>query len=217
MMDRSQVGQRLRLLRQQMGVSARALAQQAGITPAMVSYIENGKSSPSVVTLEKLLAALHTNLADFFGAARPAPTGPVYPRESMQLIADAERAYTLIFPPGAGIGVELLDEALQPGQPRPAFETLKCDVAGYVLSGSLTLEVQGEALRELRPGDAFYVPAGVTHRGFATGAAPVRLITASLAPQRHAPRKPWVGRARRPARAAMMSPIATPTRKEFPR
>jgi transcriptional regulator with XRE-family HTH domain len=174
------IGARLRLLRRRTGVSLRALAEQAGITPAMISYIENGKSSPSVVTLEKLLGVLGVSLADFFGAERATSDGPVFPREGMRLVADDERSYTVVFPRLPGIRMALLDELLQPGVPAPAFETQPTDVAGYVLSGELVLDIQGEASRTLRAGDAFYVPAGVSHRGYASAREPARLITAAI-------------------------------------
>lgn len=175
-------GSRLRLLRRRTGISLRSLAERAGIAPAMVSYIENGKASPSVVTLEKLLGALDISLADFFGAERAAPAGPVFAREGMRLVADAERSYTVVFPSRPDIHVAFLDELLQPGISAPAFETQPADVAGYVLSGELILEFQGEAPSVLRPGDAFYVPAGVSHRGYAAKDDAVRLITATVPP-----------------------------------
>jgi len=170
-------GRRLRMLRQRTGISLRALAEQAAITPAMISCIENGKASPSVVTLEKLLAALGTDLAAFFGAEQPIPEGPVLFREKMRLIADAERSYTLVLPRAAGFGMEVLDELLQAGRPPPDFQTLPGGVAGYVISGSLKLEIEGRPAQTLRPGDAFYVPAGVSHRGFSAGPGATRLIT----------------------------------------
>ncbi len=176
------IGSRLRLLRRRTGISLRALAERAGIAPAMVSYIENGKASPSVVTLEKLLGALDISMSDFFGAERATTTGPVFPREGMRLVADAERSYTVVFPTRSDIGVAFLDELLQPGIAAPAFETQPNDVAGYVLSGELILEIQGEEARTLRPGDAFYIPAGVSHRGYAAKGDAVRLITAAAAP-----------------------------------
>ncbi len=174
------IGVRLRLLRRRTGISLRALAERAGIAPAMVSYIENGKTSPSVVTLEKILGVLRISLADFFGAERAAEDGPVFTREGMRLVADDERSYTVVFPSRPDIGLAFLDELLQPGIPAPEFETQPADLAGYVLSGELILEIRGETPVTLRPGDAFYVPAGISHRGFADETGVVRLITATV-------------------------------------
>ena len=171
------VGRKLRLLRQRSGIGVRALAERAGVTPAMVSYVENDKASCSVVTLEKLLDALGTDMAAFFGAETDAPDGPVVPREVMRLVADEERNYTVLFPPAAGLGVEVLDELLQPAGTPPDFERRHGTTAGYVIAGEMTLEVQDDAPRTLRPGDAFHVPAAVSHRGYCAGGEPVRLIT----------------------------------------
>jgi transcriptional regulator with XRE-family HTH domain len=129
------IGARLHLLRRRTGISLRALAERADVTPAMISYIENDKASPSVVTLEKLLGVLGISLADFFGAERAAAGGPVFPRERMRLVADDERSYTVVFPRRPDIRMTFLDELLQPAVPVPAFESLPADVAGYVLNG----------------------------------------------------------------------------------
>lgn len=171
------VGRRIRLLRQRAGVSLRALAEGAGVTPAMVSYVENGKASPSIVTLEKLLGALGTDVAAFFGAEQNACGGPVYEREKMRLVSDQERSYTLVFPPEQGIGVEVTDELMQPGRARPEFQAQNFDLAGYVLAGQFSFQIESKKPRRLRPGDAFHVAAGVSHRGFASGSKPARLIT----------------------------------------
>jgi mannose-6-phosphate isomerase-like protein (cupin superfamily) len=77
----------------------------------------------------------------------------------------------------AGIRLEMFDEELRPSPKKPEFETLNCDVAGYILSGSLALEVEGEKKKAVRPGDAFYVPKGTSHRGYAIGDEPVRLVS----------------------------------------
>jgi mannose-6-phosphate isomerase-like protein (cupin superfamily) len=95
----------------------------------------------------------------------------------MRVVSDRERAYTMLLTRQPGIRLEMFDEELRPSRRKPDFETLACDVAGYVLSGSLTLEIEGREKQHVRPGDAFYVPKGTSHRGYATGDKPVRLVT----------------------------------------
>ena len=80
------------------------------------------------------------------------------------------------------IRIEIMDEHLQPGKPKPQFEILECDVAGYLLAGSLVLEIEGEKKQTLRTGDAFYIHKGKRHRGYATGNVPARLITVCYPP-----------------------------------
>ena len=172
------VGARIRLLRQRCGISIRQLAERADVTPGIISCIERGKNSPSISTLSKVLGALGTDLQAFFGGNGDAPQGPVFPRGQMKSIADQERSYTIIFPKRPEIKMDMLDERLYPVQELPAFEVLECDVAGYVISGNLRLEIEGEPAHVLQPGDAFYVPRNTPHRGYAFGDAEAHLITA---------------------------------------
>ena len=144
----------------------------------MISCIERDRNSPSIATLQKILAALSTDLASFFGNDSSLETGPVYERQRMKLVSDIERSYTIVFPRRKEIAVEMFDEQFLPMKRRPPYETLECDVAGYVIEGSLRLELPGVRARLLRPGDAFYVTRGRRHRGYAIGKEPARVITA---------------------------------------
>ena len=60
------VGARLRMLRAGAGLSIRALAEMSGLNVNTLSLIENGKSSPSVSTLQQLAAALGVPVTEFF-------------------------------------------------------------------------------------------------------------------------------------------------------
>lgn len=171
------VGQRVQVLRKRCGLSIRQLAGLAQVTPGIISCIERGKSSPSITTLQKVLNAMGTDLAAFFAGGEDTQEGPVFLREYMRAISDGDRNYTIVFAKRPEIGVEMFDEHIYPAKRRPQFETLECDVAGYLISGSLVLEMKGDKKQTLRPGDAFYIPKGQEHRGFAAKDEPVRLIT----------------------------------------
>jgi transcriptional regulator with XRE-family HTH domain len=173
----TQFPQRIQMLRKRCGLSIRQLAALAGVTPGIISCIERGKNSPSIATLQKILNALDTNLASFFAQEKEQQEGPVFLREHMQALSDGDRTYTIVFSKKPGIGVEMFDETLRPSKRHPPFETLKCDVAGYLLSGSLELEIKKQPKQTLRPGDAFYIPKDVEHRGFVVEEEPARLIT----------------------------------------
>ncbi len=60
------VGRRLRELRAGHGLSIRALAEQSGLNVNTLSLIENGKTSPSVSTLQQIAAALKVSVTAFF-------------------------------------------------------------------------------------------------------------------------------------------------------
>jgi quercetin dioxygenase-like cupin family protein len=47
---------------------------------------------------------------------------------------------------------------------------------GYLLEGSILLEIEGEAPRTLKAGDSFYVPAGKPHDGKNVGSGPAKVL-----------------------------------------
>lgn len=60
------VGFCLRKLRESHGLSIRALAEKSGLAVNTLSLIENGKTSPSVSTLQQLAGALQVHITAFF-------------------------------------------------------------------------------------------------------------------------------------------------------
>lgn len=173
------IGIRIQSLRKRYGLSIRELAQKAEVSAAMLSYAERGVSSLSLVTLQKVLTALGTSLTEFFSGEDQGGEGPVFARERMRTVTEAERTYTILLSKRPGVQVEMFDEQIRPSGKKPEYSKLKCDVAGYVLSGTLVLDVKGEEKRTLRTGDAFYVNKGTVHRGYAVDDKAVRLITVS--------------------------------------
>ena len=73
-------------------------------------------------------------------------------REAVQVVAE--------FAPGAAAG-----KHTHPGEE-----------LGYVLEGTLVLEIQGQPAVTLKAGDSFFVPAGVVHDGKNTGKSPARVF-----------------------------------------
>jgi len=65
------VGQRLRELRLERGLSIRSLAERSGLNVNTFSLIENGKTSPSVSTLQQVAAALEVPITAFFETDMP--------------------------------------------------------------------------------------------------------------------------------------------------
>jgi quercetin dioxygenase-like cupin family protein len=145
----------------------------------MLSYVERGVNSISLVTLQKVLTAMGTSMAEFFTEQNEVGAGPVFAREQMRVVSDPDRTYTILLRNRPGVQLEMFDEHIRPSKIKPSYTKLKCDIAGYVLSGGLVLEVKDEKKRDLRAGDAFYVAKGISHRGYALAGSGARLITAS--------------------------------------
>lgn len=175
------VGARLRNLRLRCHLSMRELAEKAGVSASYISAVESERISPTIVTLRKLLLGLDCDLGLFFSNDASASDGYVFRRERMHAVEDPGRSYAFVLPRRPDIRYEVLDEQLRAGE-KPEFEALPSDVAGYVLRGTLQLEIEGESLLTLRTGDAFYIPAGRASRGFCADEGPIRLISIQSPP-----------------------------------
>ena len=172
-------GRRLRALRLRAHLSMRELARRAGVAVSYVSNLEAGKVSATIASLRKLLVALDSDIGPFFSNGQSPQAGWVFPRHQMHTVHDQGRSYTFILPSRSDIRLEMFDEELFAGE-KPEFESLPGDLAGYVLSGELCLELKGETAQKLQAGDAFYVPAGRSVRGWCSEGPSVRLITTEL-------------------------------------
>jgi transcriptional regulator with XRE-family HTH domain len=128
-------GQRLKLLRELAGLSQRELAKRAGLTNSSISTIEQGRVSPSIQSLTRILSALPISLSDFFSFELP-------------LIPTSKRANL-----PAGIDAHTL---VLPAQSAHAFLVAKGDICGAVLKGELLLLINAQEHR-LVQGDTFYI------------------------------------------------------------
>ena len=179
--DKMEIARRLRSLRLRCRLSMREAANLAGVAPSYVSGIERGRVSPTIATLRKILNAIGSNLGCFFAAEPAHDDKHVFRRQTMRFTADRNRNYTFILPRRKDIKVEMIEEEYTPGE-KPKYEIIDADQAGYVIDGQLLLEIRGEKPAELRTGDAFYIPAGVSARGRCIKSKFTRLITVQFPP-----------------------------------
>ncbi len=175
----AETGRKLRTLRLRAHLSMRELADRAGVAVSYVSNVEAGLVSPTLATLRKLLIALGTDLGSFFTTDPSVPSGCIFRRHQMQTTSDTGRSYTFILPVRADIRVNMMDEEMFAGE-QPEFEKLDSDLAGYVLSGELILEFEGEKPQTLQAGDAFYALANQPVRGRCGSGKSVRLVTVAM-------------------------------------
>ena len=179
------IGPRLRSVRAAKGLSLRAVADRSGVTAAALSLIENGKNSPSVSTLKKVLGALGLTLAGFFAAERPAEvgTGVVTRRQRLVNVATGDGLKYLALPgPHAHRAIQIMHEIYASGAdtgPEPYSHA--GEEAGFCISGTIEVTVDGRS-QVLRPGDAFYFSSTLPHRWRNVGASTARMISACSPP-----------------------------------
>jgi len=148
------VGQSLRLLRDQRGLSLRALADRSGLSINAINRIERGEASPTVASLHLLSTALDVPITEFFHHDDPQTT--LFVKRELRVRSqhsgmDIEslgaglrhqqlEPFLVTLPPGAGIDHEPIAHCGQ--------EFVYC-VEGeidYRISGSIYTLSQGDSL-----------------------------------------------------------------------
>ncbi|MEX2962089.1 cupin domain-containing protein [Microbulbifer sp. TYP-18] len=173
------VGSRLKSVRKMHGLSQRELAKRAGVTNATISLIEQGRVSPSIGSLKKVLGGIPMSLAEFFTLqldhnaqvffrATEMPDLSTGPNQYRLLGADKRRRQMSIFyeiyPPGGDTGPELLRHDGEEG--------------GIIVSGRLEVTVGGECA-VLGLGDGYYFNSRLPHRFRNPGDLDCVLVTAN--------------------------------------
>ncbi|MCS6886767.1 MAG: cupin domain-containing protein [Chloroflexus sp.] len=170
------VGSRLRSLREQRRMSIRALAEASGLAVNTLSLIENGRTSPSVSTLQRLAMTLQVPISAFFT--------PDVPQQRV-VFTPAGHATATLFPHGAladlapGLANRTLEPlllTLDPGAgsgPDAIIHTGQEFVFG--LSGHILYTVAGTTY-PIGPGDSLLFEAVLPHCWHNPGYTPAQAL-----------------------------------------
>lgn len=153
------LGADLRALRKTRGLTLTDMAEALGRSVGWLSQVERDKSEPTIDDLREISALLGVSVSMLFRhAAAPADEAGYIVRK------DARR-------PIGSVGADLIEELLSPDltddfemlystfQPHSRLKTPVCrptQEVGYLISGSLELEIVGKTHR-LNPGDSFRI------------------------------------------------------------
>jgi transcriptional regulator with XRE-family HTH domain len=158
------VGSCLRRLREKRCLTIRALADKSGLSSNTLSLIENGKSSPSVSTLQQLSVALGAPITAFFEAKVP-DKNISYVKANQRLRAAFDHGTLEDLGVGAAIGaVEPFIVTLAPNAGSGLQDIVH---TGYefvfCLEGRIAYSIQGQTYL-LEPGDSLLFEAHLPHR-----------------------------------------------------
>ena len=168
------VGQRLKSVRKANGLSQRELARQAGVTNGLISMIEQGRSSPSIASLKRILDAVPMSFSDFFADDGPDVETFVYRADALREINMGaalnlpEEAAALLSLRQVGDAsrhtIQMLREDYAPGADTgPELYTHDGEEAGIVIEGRISLTV-GRRTEILAAGDAYIFESSKPHR-----------------------------------------------------
>ena len=162
--DSIDVGQRLRVLRDERGISMRALARRSGLSANALSMIERGLTSPSVSTLNKLATALEVPITAFF-RQEPARAQIVFRKASERSRVSFLRGLI------EGLGGESFTGRVEAflltletgGSSGPHGMIHTGHELVFCLRGSIEYEVEGQHFL-MEPGDSLIFAAQLMHR-----------------------------------------------------
>jgi len=170
------VGRRLRELRIEHGFSIRALAERSGLNVNTLSFIENGKTSPSVSTLQQVAAALELPINAFF-EIKTSPQAIVYQKARDR--QSAAFTHGTLADLGSGFarpGMEPFVVTLEPQADSGDTPIVHTGIEFvYCLEGSIGYEVDGQTFI-LEPGDSLLFEAHLPHHWSNDGETPSRSL-----------------------------------------
>ena len=159
-------GAQVRAARQRQGLTLEALAAAAGVSRATLSNLERGEHSPSLTAATNVARALRVSLAELLGDEDRRPVVTI-PKAERLVFRDPATGIErqLLSPAFVGRGIEFIRATLPPFTTTDDIRPYHPAIDKYVLVEEGTLRVVvGTEPHLLRPGDAFYFRASVSHR-----------------------------------------------------
>jgi transcriptional regulator with XRE-family HTH domain len=162
------VGPRIRALREAMDLSLRDLAERSGVSAPMLSQVERGETSPTLLVAGKIAAGLELRLSQLLRLDEDGAVTVVHAHERRKGPGHGHgHSYEILTPPLPGQRAELSRHTLAagavtggPGDP-PMHEPGSRETA-LVESGPVVLHCDGQR-HELAAGDCVTFDADLPH------------------------------------------------------
>ena len=177
-----EVGKQLRAVRTAFGLSQRELAKRAGVTNGMVSLIEQDSVSPSVGSLQKILAAFPMTMAEFFTRDMESGGSVIFRAGELPDVGAGDIQYRLVAASRHDRKMSILWETYAPDTDTGEdLLTHSGEEGGVVVEGELEVTVAGKTW-VLGPGDAYYFDSRLPHRFRNIGKVQARIVSANTPP-----------------------------------
>ena len=138
------IGQGIRNLRQRKRLTIQQIADAAGISASMLSLIERGLTSPSLLTLTAITRSLGTTLAELLSGEAPAAEEAITRFGEIPVIETPDRILRKVLRQDRKHGVTITYNDYPPGTGNSKVGiTHQGFEYGLVLEGELTIEIDG--------------------------------------------------------------------------
>lgn len=155
-----EIGKKIKRLRIQKGLTLEELARRSELTKGFLSQLERDLTSPSIATLNDIVEALGSSLADFFKEEKQEQL--VFRKKDFFL--DAQESYTVhwIVPNTQKNEMEPILLELPQGGESFIMDPHSGEEFGYVLEGTVLL-FAGEEKWTVHKGETFYLSGKSRH------------------------------------------------------
>jgi len=161
----NEIGVRLKALRNMHGLSQREVAKRAGVTNSTISLIEQGRVSPSVDSLKKVLNSFSLSLVEFLTMDLQEPNDNLFfAKDDLVEFFENGAHLKLVGANRKERKLRFLHERYEPGaHSGDDMLTHDGEEAGMVIQGTIELTV-GQRSKVLGPGDSYYINSRIPHR-----------------------------------------------------
>lgn len=176
----NRLGEQLTDMRLAKGFSQRKLAQLSGLTNTAISGIENGRNSPSINTLERLLKVLDSDLASFFAVYKKGQQRDirvVVKQDELIDIGIGTATLQLVHNGNPAKQLAMLIEHYPPQTQTEEKISHEGEEVGTVLSGEITV-ILGDETYYLTAGDSYVFDTSIPHTFINETDSDTRIISA---------------------------------------
>ena len=160
-----QLGERVRALRRERGWTLELLAERSGVSRAMISKLERGEKTPTLVVAARVSEGLGVSLSQLVGIEARREI-VVVPKERRMVMRDPETGFERqLLSPSFGGELEFIRNVVPEGSTSGEFPPHRRGVEEYVVVEKGRLRaILGSEEHVLEEGDAAYFEADVAHR-----------------------------------------------------
>ncbi len=174
------LGDKLKSFRKQRGLSLDDLSTKTGFSKSFLSQIENGKNSPSIVSLKKITEALGVSIGETF-EKRQTERIRFVKRRDWQPFTQKGLEVAFVSSGVAGRKMETVFVTLNPGGRSDGFYSHDGEAFVTILEGSMVLSLDGEEYR-MEEGDSLYFSSSIPHCWQNDSAKPARAFWVATPP-----------------------------------